>query len=80
MQAVHQIMGEALLNVGRPILHSLCQYGRAKVWKWGPEVGGNTWRKAGDIRDTWESVSKIGFAQDALAPYAEPGHWGDPTC
>ena len=78
MQAVYQIMGEALLKVGRPILYSLCQYGRAEVWKWGPEVGGNTWRTTGDIRDTWESMSKIGFAQDALAPYAAPGHWNDP--
>ena len=78
MQAVYQIMGEALLRVGRPILYSLCQYGRSEVWKWGPEVGGNTWRTTGDIRDTWESMSKIGFAQDGLAPYAAPGHWNDP--
>src|SRR2546429_672363 len=78
MQAVYQIMGEALLKVGRPILYSLCQYGRAEVWKWGPEVGGNTSRTTGDIRDTWESMSKIGIAQDALAPYAAPGHWNDP--
>jgi len=78
MQAVYQIMGEALLKVGRPILYSLCQYGRAEVWKWGSEVGGNAWRTTGDIRDTWESMSKIGFAQDALALYAEPGHWNDP--
>ena len=78
MQAVYQIMGEALLKVGRPVLYSLCQYGRAEVWKWGPEVGGNAWRTTGDIRDTWESMSKIGFAQDALAPYAAPGHWNDP--
>lgn len=78
MQAVYQIMGEALLRVARPILYSLCQYGRSEVWKWGPEVGGNTWRTTGDIRDTWESMSKIGFAQDGLAPYAAPGHWNDP--
>src|SRR6266702_3880750 len=78
MQAVYQIMGEALLKVGRPILYSLCQYGRAEVWKWGPEVGGNTARTTGEILDTSESVSKIGFAQDALAPDAAPGHWNDP--
>ena len=78
MQAVYQIMGEALLRVGRPILYSLCQYGRSEVWKWGPDVGGNSWRTTGDIRDTWESMSKIGFAQDGLAPYAAPGHWNDP--
>jgi alpha-galactosidase len=78
MQAVYQKMGDALLKSGRPILYSLCQYGRADVWKWGPEVGGNAWRTTGDIRDTWDSMTKIGFGQDELAPWAKPGHWNDP--
>jgi len=78
MQAVYQKMGDALLASGRPIVYSLCQYGRADVWKWGPEVGGNAWRTTGDIRDTWASMSKIGFDQDRLAQYAKPGHWNDP--
>ena len=42
------------------------------------EVGGNLWRTTGDIRDRWASMERIGFAQDALAPYAAPGHWNDP--
>ncbi len=78
MQAVYQKMGDALLASGRPIVYSLCQYGRADVWKWGPDVGGNAWRTTGDIRDTWASMSKIGFDQDKLAPYAKPGHFNDP--
>jgi alpha-galactosidase len=78
MQPLYQKMGDALLNSGRPILFSLCQYGRADVWKWGPEVGGNAWRTTGDIRDTWDSMTKIGFEQSDLAPYAAPGHWNDP--
>jgi len=40
---------------GRPIVYSLCQYGRAEVWKWGPKVGGNLWRTTGDISDPWQS-------------------------
>ncbi len=78
MQAVYQKMGDALRSVGRPIVFSLCQYGREDVWKWGPDVGGNLWRTTGDIRDTWESMTKIGFNQNDLAPYAGPGHWNDP--
>jgi len=78
MQAVYQEMGEALLKSGRPILYSLCQYGRDDVWKWGPEVGGNAWRTTGDIRDTWDSMTKIGFSQAELAAWAGPGHWNDP--
>jgi alpha-galactosidase len=78
MQAVYQKMGDALRRAGRPIVYSLCQYGRADVWKWGPEVGGNLWRTTGDIRDTWDSMQKIGFSQNDLAPWAAAGHWNDP--
>jgi alpha-galactosidase len=78
MHALYQVMGDALLETGRPILYSLCQYGRAEVWKWGANVGGNAWRTTGDIRDTWGSMTTIGFSQDELAPWATPGHWNDP--
>jgi alpha-galactosidase len=78
MQAVYQKMGDALRASGRPIVFSLCQYGRADVWKWGPEVGGNLWRTTGDIRDAWDSMAGIGFRQNELAPWAAPGHWNDP--
>ena len=78
MPAVYQIMGDALLKSGRPILYSLCQYGRHDVWKWGAQVGGNAWRTTGDISDKWDSMAKIGFGQNDLAPYAKSGHWNDP--
>ncbi len=78
MPAIYQKMGDALLKTGRPIVYSLCQYGRLDVWKWGPEVGGNLWRTTGDIRDTWDSMTNIGFRQNELAQYAKPGHWNDP--
>jgi alpha-galactosidase len=78
MQAVYQKMGDALQSTGRPIVFSLCQYGRADVWKWGPEVGGNLWRTTDDIRDAWESMTQIGFRQSELAQWAAPGHWNDP--
>jgi alpha-galactosidase len=78
MQAVYQKMGDALKATGRAIVYSLCQYGNAEVWKWGPEVGGNLWRTTGDIRDQWGSMASIGFKQNELAEYARPGHWNDP--
>ena len=78
MQAVYQEMGDALLASCRDIVYSLCQYGLVDVWKWGPAVSGNLWRTAGDISDSWDSVSRIGFSQDRFAPYAGPGHWNDP--
>ena len=78
MQAVYQKMGEALLSTSRDIVFSICQYGVGDVWKWGPAAGGNLWRTGGDISDSWDSMSRIGFSQDPLAPYARPGHWNDP--
>jgi alpha-galactosidase len=78
MQAVYQKMGDALRKSGRQIVYSLCQYGRADVWRWGPEVSGNLWRTTGDIRDTWDSMMKIGFSQNELAEWAAPGQFNDP--
>ena len=76
--AAYTKMGDALKATGRPIVYSLCQYGDFDVWKWGPQVSGNLWRTTGDISDNWRRMSEIGFRQDALAPYAAPGHWNDP--
>jgi alpha-galactosidase len=78
LRASYQKMGEALLNSGRPIVYSLCEYGSEEVWTWGPKVAGNLWRTTGDIQDNWKSMSNIGFNQGRLAPYAGPGHWNDP--
>ena len=38
----------------------------------------NCWRTTGDIRDTWESMSRLGFNQTKWAAYTGPGHWPDP--
>lgn len=78
MPAVYQKMADALQATARPIVYSLCQYGRLDVWKWGADAGGNLWRTTGDIRDSWDSMSKIGFGQNDLASWAHQGHWNDP--
>ena len=71
-------MYEALQKQPRDIIYSLCQYGMGDVWKWGQQVGGNSWRTTQDITDTWDSMSGIGFRQDGLEEYAGPGHFNDP--
>ena len=72
-------MQKYLREQPRDIFYSLCQYGMADVWKWGPVVDANSWRTTGDITDTWESLYDIGFVRQAdLHPYAAPGHWNDP--
>jgi alpha-galactosidase len=79
MQAVYKKMGDALKATGRPIVFSLCQYGQQNVWEWGASVGGNLWRTTGDIQDTYDSMTHLGFdKQLGHEKYAGPGHWNDP--
>jgi alpha-galactosidase len=78
MAPAYQKMALALRATGRPIVYSLCQYGWLNVGEWGAAAGGNLWRTTGDIRDTWESMARIGFGQNGREKYAKPGHWNDP--
>ena len=70
---------------------SICEWGTAKPWLWGEQVGGNLWRTTGDIQDRFEGKLKWGNGtccsygmtaildeQVGLASYAGPGHWNDP--
>ena len=76
----YQVMREGLTSCSRDIVFSLCQYGMGDVWKWGPDVGGNCWRTTGDINDSWDSMSGIGFNQDGHEKYAGPATGTIPTC
>ncbi len=78
MKKPYILMGKILRGLDRDIVFSLCQYGMGDVSSWGGEVGGNAWRTTGDIRDTWSSMSRLGFGQDRNARYAGPGQWNDP--
>lgn len=72
------IMAAGLKATGRDIIFSFCQYGMAKVWTWGKESGGNSWRTCEDIHDGWKSMIKHAEKSAPLADYAGPGHWNDP--
>jgi alpha-galactosidase len=76
----YQVGRQALNQIPRDMIYSLCQYGWGRVWEWGAEPGieGHSWRTTGDIQDNWQSMSTIGFQQVDLAQYAGPGHWNDP--
>ena len=79
LKAAYEKMGAALRATKRPIVYSLCQYGYQNVQEWGAQVGGNLWRTTGDIRDSWDSMARIGFDQQVgREKFANPGHWNDP--
>ncbi|MEI7663107.1 MAG: glycoside hydrolase family 27 protein, partial [Bacteroidota bacterium] len=77
-QEPYKIFRASLDKVKRDIVFSFCQYGMGNVWEWGQQLGGNCWRTTGDIEDTWESLSAIGFSQGKCSPWSAPGRWNDP--
>jgi alpha-galactosidase len=74
----YKAMGDALQATGRPIVYSLCEWGKNKPWEWGRTVGGHLWRTTGDIGDRWTSVMKILDLQVGLEKYSGPNGWNDP--
>ena len=74
----YEVMGTALAALDRDVVFSLCQYGHARVWDWGAEVGGTLWRTTSDISDSWQSVENIGFSQVGKESAAGPGRFNDP--
>ncbi len=68
---------DALAHSGRPIVFSICNWGVKTPWRWGPTTG-NLWRTTGDINDTYDRMTLIGFGQNGLEKIAGPGHWNDP--
>ncbi|NUT33292.1 MAG: carbohydrate-binding protein [Hamadaea sp.] len=78
-QQRYTAMRDALAATGRPIVYSICEWGRSdpKIWTWGKDVG-NLWRTTGDISDNWTSMIGKAQANRVLAQYAGPGHWNDP--
>ncbi|MCX5654238.1 MAG: glycoside hydrolase family 27 protein, partial [Planctomycetota bacterium] len=70
-------MAAALRDSGRDIVYSLSNTAPFELAPQWAELA-NSWRTTGDIVDTWESVSGIGFSQDRWRPFTGPGHWSDP--
>ncbi|KAK3197908.1 hypothetical protein Dsin_021323 [Dipteronia sinensis] len=73
----YPIMSKALLNSGRPIFFSLCEWGQEDPATWASSVG-NSWRTTGDIEDNWNSITSRADQNDQWASYAAPGGWNDP--
>lgn len=85
LQKPYRLISGILEKQPRDIVLNLCQYGMGKVWKWGKEVGGNSWRTAGDLGGSFEGIGaalfRDGFdvySRDSLHLYAGPGGWNDP--
>ena len=51
-------MRDALRATGRPVVFSICEWGRNKPWEWARGVG-HLWRTTGDISDRWDSFTRL---------------------
>lgn len=61
----------------KPIVYSICEWGRNFPWRWGRKAG-NLWRTTPDIRPSWGSVVGIYEINVLLYRYAGVGSWNDP--
>lgn len=68
---------EAIGAAGRPIVLSICEWGRNLPWEWAPKIG-NLWRTTGDIDTTWTSMLSNLEVNSQYSAVAGPGHWNDP--
>jgi alpha-galactosidase len=83
--AAYKTMSDALKVCGRPIVFSICEWGRTKPWEWGEGIG-HLWRTTPDIRNMFKGkvnwgglgVTDIIDLNADLWRYAGPGHWNDP--
>jgi len=78
MQAPYRLMGELLKQQPRDILFNLCQYGMGNVWKWGAEVGGQSWRTAGDLGFELDHIFEVALKNAEHRAWSKPGGWNDP--
>jgi alpha-galactosidase len=89
-EEAYSTINRALLSTGRPIVLSICEWGKNKPWLWGKGTG-NLWRTTDDITDRWEGIKNwpsgsccsygmvdIVDLQVGLESFAGPGHWNDP--
>jgi len=72
------LMGNILKQQSRDIVFNLCQYGMSEVWKWGAEIGGNSWRTAGDLGMELDRFFDVALRNAEHRDWQKPGAWNDP--
>jgi alpha-galactosidase len=84
LQKPYILISEILRRQSRDIVLNLC-LAVGPVWKWGRQVGANSWRTASDLGQTFEDIGQSLFrdvfdlyGNDSLHLYGGPGGWNDP--
>lgn len=74
----YAMMGALLQQRNRDMLFNLCQYGMGNVWEWGAEVGGQSWRTAGDLGYELNRIFAVALKNSEHRKWQGPGAWNDP--
>jgi len=77
-QKPYRLMGGLIRAQNRDMILNLCQYGKADVWKWGEEVGAQSWRTSGDLGDHLDQIFEVALGNIAHGAWSKPGSWNDP--
>lgn len=78
MQKPYRLMGDLLLQQPRDMVFNLCQYGMGDVWQWGAEIGGQSWRTAGDLGFELDRIFEVALKNIEHRDWQKPGAWNDP--
>jgi len=76
-RSVYWKWAQAFRAAGRPMVLSVCEWGRTRPWEWAQRVG-HLWRTCWDIQDSWDSLTTVLDRQRGLQPFAGPDGWNDP--
>lgn len=74
----YQLMGGLLKAQSRDMVFNLCQYGMGQVWEWGADVGGHSWRTAGDLGYELNRIFEVALKNASYRQWQKPGAWNDP--
>ncbi|MGN0187901.1 MAG: glycoside hydrolase family 27 protein [Candidatus Cryptobacteroides sp.] len=88
-KTAYATMRDALYQAGRPIVFSMCEWGKSRPWTWAEDTG-HLWRTTGDIGLHFDGIQYHGggFNTTGVLPIIDlntqgraasgPGHWNDP--
>lgn len=71
-------------KAGRPVVYSICEWGKNNPWEWGKDIG-HLWRTTPDIMNCFDcrnilggmGVLQIIDRMADLGSFSGPGHWND---
>jgi alpha-galactosidase len=74
----YELMGRLLRQQPRDIVFNISARAQGEVWKWGAEVGGQSWRTARDLGLELNRIFEVALKNCEYRNWQRPGAWNDP--